>query len=194
MEITKRNYEMELHRMRDLPFQNVKEVVFHHSAGSVNSTAAGINHYHMNGRGWAGIAYHYIIRGSGEIQEGRPLDKEGVHAARPANGESWAICLLGNFENHPPTKEQYQSAQWLYWELKGMKGDITPSVHKDHMATLCPGKHFDLDKATAPLPVTNGTFYRVVTGSFKNRDNALNRVQELKNAGFDSFITTFKKD
>lgn len=34
---------------------------------------------------------------------------------------------------------------------------------------------------------------RVVTGSFKNRNNAEVRVDELKKAGFDSFITTFRK-
>lgn len=34
----------------------------------------------------------------------------------------------------------------------------------------------------------NHTYYRVVTGSFRNRENANNRVEELKKKGFDSFI------
>lgn len=36
-------------------------------------------------------------------------------------------------------------------------------------------------------------FYRVVTGSFKDRKNAERRVEELKRAGFASFIMTYRK-
>lgn len=39
----------------------------------------------------------------------------------------------------------------------------------------------------------SGTFYRVVTGSFKDRDNAEKRIKELKEKGFDSFIDIYKK-
>ncbi|MCP8615985.1 N-acetylmuramoyl-L-alanine amidase [Salirhabdus salicampi] len=35
-------------------------------------------------------------------------------------------------------------------------------------------------------------YYRVVTGSFKDRDNAEKRVKELKKAGYDSFITDYQ--
>lgn len=36
-------------------------------------------------------------------------------------------------------------------------------------------------------------FYRVVTGSFKNRDNAEQRMIELKRKGFDSFLDVYRK-
>lgn len=39
----------------------------------------------------------------------------------------------------------------------------------------------------------NNIFYRVVTGSFTNRSNAENRLEELKKEGFDSFIDRFEK-
>lgn len=39
---------------------------------------------------------------------------------------------------------------------------------------------------------SSGTYYRVVTGSFKNRSNAVKRQQELKKAGFDSFLDAYK--
>lgn len=39
----------------------------------------------------------------------------------------------------------------------------------------------------------NSTYYRVVTGSYKDRKNADNRVKELKKKGFDSFIDIYKK-
>ena len=41
--------------------------------------------------------------------------------------------------------------------------------------------------------VKSDTFYRVVTGSFGDRDNAEKRMAELKKAGFDSFIDVYKK-
>ena len=36
-------------------------------------------------------------------------------------------------------------------------------------------------------------FYRVVTGSFNKKSNAADRVAALEKAGFDSFITVYKK-
>lgn len=39
-----------------------------------------------------------------------------------------------------------------------------------------------------PTPPTNTKFYQVVTGSFSSKENAENRVKELKSKGFDSFI------
>src|SRR5690554_7608262 len=41
---------------------------------------------------------------------------------------------------------------------------------------------------------SSGTYYRVVTGSFKNRSNAVKRQQELKKAGFDSFLDAYKHE
>jgi len=38
-----------------------------------------------------------------------------------------------------------------------------------------------------------GTFYRVVTGSFKGKENAKQRMKMLKEKGFDSFLTKYRK-
>ena len=38
------------------------------------------------------------------------------------------------------------------------------------------------------------TFYRVVTGSYKERENAEEKLEELKNAGFDSFLAVYEKE
>ncbi|GGE11703.1 hypothetical protein GCM10011571_11350 [Marinithermofilum abyssi] len=42
-------------------------------------------------------------------------------------------------------------------------------------------------------PDGDGVFYRVVTGSFENKKNAEERMEELKKKGFDSFIDVYKK-
>ncbi len=36
-------------------------------------------------------------------------------------------------------------------------------------------------------------YYRVVAGSYKNKDNANDMVKELKNKGYSAFIVTYKE-
>ena len=47
----------------------------------------------------------------------------------------------------------------------------------------------------APKPVTNDSdgFYRVVVGSYKDKNNAISQQEKLKKAGFDSFLDFYKK-
>ena len=59
---------------------------------------------------------------------------------------------------------------------------------KDLLKTEDPGPPPESEK-----PEESELYYRVVAGSFKNRNNAEVRVDELKKAGFDSFIMTFRK-
>ena len=37
-------------------------------------------------------------------------------------------------------------------------------------------------------------YYRVVAGSYKNKDNAGDMVKELKNKGYSAFIVTYKSN
>ena len=50
-------------------------------------------------------------------------------------------------------------------------------------------------KPPAPKPVTSDSdgFYRVVVGSYKDKDNAIKQQEKLKKAGFDSFLDFYKK-
>lgn len=53
-----------------------------------------------------------------------------------------------------------------------------------------------LKKKPEPTPTPApkaGTFYRVVTGSFEDRENAEQRMAALKAKGFDSFIDVYEK-
>lgn len=57
--------------------------------------------------------------------------------------------------------------------------------------------HFKLKKKPTPKPtpkpVTKG-FYRVVVGSYREKENAERRVKELEKAGFESFIAYYDQD
>ena len=47
---------------------------------------------------------------------------------------------------------------------------------------------------TSSSTTTSGdTYFRVIVGSYKNRDNAVAQQNKLKSAGFDSFLEAFKK-
>ncbi len=189
MDYIRREVEMALNRMADMPLKNVQYNVWHHSAGDPNGTPEGINRWHIKGKGWAGAGYHWYIPADGTIYELRPLNKEGVHAGRPANGESWAICLGGNFDKHSPTLAQYESARILHNYLQKRKPGIGNEEHRDHMQTACPGKYFDIKAATAPIKADAKKYYRVITGSFEDKENAERRVRDLDKAGFESFIS-----
>jgi N-acetylmuramoyl-L-alanine amidase len=54
-------------------------------------------------------------------------------------------------------------------------------------------KYVPEPKPTTTKPTKKGTYYRVVTGSFSDRDNAEKRIEALKKAGFDSFIDIYEK-
>jgi len=67
-----------------------------------------------------------------------------------------------------------------------------------HAVAKAYGRKLKVVPKPAPAPPTvtapsGEVLYRVVTGSFKNRNEAKNRVAKLKQAGFDSFIDIFKK-
>jgi len=86
--------------------------VFLHTEGSPDGshgTAAGINRYHREGRGWNGIGYHRVILRDGTVQEGRPLTKMGA-GVEGINARSVHVCCTGNGDLHPLTPAQEAAA------------------------------------------------------------------------------------
>lgn len=86
--------------------KHTRRIVVHHSA-SADVSADQIHQWHLN-KGWSGIGYHYVIRKSGDIEPGRPVDTVGAHTIG-YNGDSIGICLTGNFQQHSPSPEQITS-------------------------------------------------------------------------------------
>ncbi len=56
-------------------------------------------------------------------------------------------------------------------------------------------KAYNLKKVVTPVKpkINKDVIYRVITGSFSDRNNAEKRINELKSKGFDSFIDIYKK-
>jgi hypothetical protein len=139
-----------------------KHIVIHHtatSAGSVESiNAAHLKKKDKDGNPWLGIGYHFVIGNGDGMPDGaiEPTFRwrtqiQGAHAGstnKDYNERGIGICLVGNFENTPPTPAQRKSVKLLVQTLRNEYRIPAASVvgHKDirASATECPGKLFPM--------------------------------------------------
>jgi len=144
-------------------FHPWKFVVVHHSAtdsGSVKTIhAAHRQRLDSKGKPWKGIGYHFVIGNGNGMPDGaieatfRWNDQiAGAHAGMAKyNQHGIGICLIGNFEEHPPTDAQMKSATELVTLLQSTfkLGDNQILRHGDLKATACPGSKFPFQKLVA---------------------------------------------
>ena len=122
-------------------------VVVHHSATKVGNDALrqikSFARHHIS-KGWPGIGYHYVIGVDGRVfKTGRILEKR-YHVGQ-ANSRYVGVCLIGNFNDSPPTQEQLGSLRELYKAIQGMPGygGVRQLVgHRELSRTACPGNNF----------------------------------------------------
>lgn len=116
----------------------------HHTAGSERGAEGvrSIQRFHQDVRGWSDIAYSFLVDADGTIFEGRGVGIAGGHT-QGFNATAHAICLMGNFEDRPPTDAALASAAALYahgvaagWWKANLRG------HRDFVgaSTACPGR------------------------------------------------------
>jgi len=97
----------------------------------------------MDGRGFADIAYHFLIASDGAIYEGREINIRGAHV-QGFNTGSVGIVLIGDFNETEPTQSQLKSLEMLVdylrytYEIRYLAG------HRDYPdqspdGTECPG-------------------------------------------------------
>jgi LysM repeat protein len=131
-------------------------IVCHHSAIEAgNAKVYGSAHLRRGMEN--GLAYHFVIgngrdSGDGEIEIGPRWEKQlrGGHVRSSlVNDSGIGICMVGNFQNHRPTKRQGQALNALLEFLKdghtraGSKVTVHKWVDKNH--TVCPGTYFPYD-------------------------------------------------
>ena len=97
-------------------------------------------------RGWSDIGYHYVIGRNGQVELGRPLERDGAHI-KGWNTGTIGICLVGGhgaastdrFEDHF-TPEQDAALRQLIGELQDRFGHgIAIKGHNELSAKGCPG-------------------------------------------------------
>ncbi len=138
-------------------------IVIHHS-GVDTGTVKAMDKYHREVRHMEhGLAYHFVIgngsgMGDGEIAVGPRWTQQldGGHLASEAQNKiAIGICLVGNFDEHPPTHKEMESLRALVQALM-VRCTLTPSAVKTHQQinivhTRCPGVDFPTKSFLASL-------------------------------------------
>jgi N-acetyl-anhydromuramyl-L-alanine amidase AmpD len=130
-------------------------IVLHHSA-SYRGSAQSFDQYHRK-KGWAGLGYHFVIgngtdQGDGVVIAGPRWYQQdvGAHAhAALYNERGIGICLVGQFEEKPPTEAQMAALKELVKRLSSdYKIDAEHIVGHNQIrrgGTLCPGRFFPMN-------------------------------------------------
>lgn len=133
--------------------RTINEIIIHCTATRPDQDfhAADIDRWHK-ANGWGGIGYHFIIDLDGTIENGRPVERCGVHCAgHNANtiGIVYVGGVVGKGKNKKPadtrTKAQILSMHHLVTELMWrfpLIGKI--SGHNEYSNKACPC--FDVPK------------------------------------------------
>ena len=152
--------------------RNWQYIVLHHTAtetGSVDSIhAAHQQKKDKSGKPWLGIGYHFVIGNGRGMPDGavEPTFRwrtqiQGAHAGssnRDYNEVGIGVCLVGNFEETPPTPAQVESChvlvQTLRREFQIAETQVVPHNEIRTSGTACPGKLFPLSTVASDSPVT----------------------------------------
>lgn len=124
--------------------REIKQIVIHHSAGTVNTTLSAIRKMHIQ-RGFSTIGYHqyiYMKEGKWVIERGRPDQQIGSHA-KGFNKNSLGICIAGNYEKSEVPTEALdllveKIADWCL-QYKIPTKEIYGHREVGTTATACPG-------------------------------------------------------
>lgn len=121
------------------PEREVERVFIHCSASDrpEHDDIRVMREWHVEGRGWSDVGYHYFIQKNGTVQEGRPLAR--IPAAQAGNNSGTiAICLHGLAEERF-TKAQYESLIKLCNEIDvAYDGMTTFHGHHEVSSKACP--------------------------------------------------------
>ena len=127
-------------------------ITVHHSAkdskemgtptsGNVAEHIKDIQTFHMRGRSWGDIGYHFLIDPTGRIWQGRLLDWQGAHAQGSNNVGNIGICLIGDFNHERPDPRALEALERLVDALSERHQIARDHVygHRRFAATECPG-------------------------------------------------------
>lgn len=129
-------------------------IMIHHSLTKDSETVSwgAIRRYHTQ-LGWRDIGYHFgieDINGTQEILMGRMMHDTGAHCKEDGmNRKAISICIIGNFDNDFPSKEQWDKAVALAASIALTFGICNSNIiaHRDYAPyKSCPGLMFDMEK------------------------------------------------
>jgi len=127
--------------------RSIKKIYIHCSASpdSIDFDVRDIDQWHKQ-RGWSGVGYHWVIKRSGLVQTGRPVEKIGAHVAGHNRG-SVGICLIGTKQF---TLKQMKSLIILVQSLMYQYNIDIENVlghYEVHSGKTCPNLNMDMFRA-----------------------------------------------
>ena len=125
--------------------RNIKEIIVHCSATreGQNIPVETIRKWHVEGRGWTDIGYHFYIDINGNIYKGRDISRSGAHC-KGHNRYSIGICYCGGVEADGKTPKdtrldcQKEALTAVLRTLKAMYPDAVIHSHNDYATKACP--------------------------------------------------------
>tara|TARA_R100000458_G_C8272813_1_gene247658 strand:+ start:1544 stop:1957 length:414 start_codon:yes stop_codon:yes gene_type:complete len=125
--------------------RQINKIIVHCSATreGENFTVDTIRKWHVDGRGWSDIGYHFYIDLYGEIHKGRDIAKIGAHC-KGYNRNSIGICYCGGVEADGKTPKdtrldcQKEALTAVLRTLKAMYPEAVIHSHNDFARKACP--------------------------------------------------------
>jgi len=124
----------------------IDQITVHHTAVVLDDNAdapahiRGHQEFHQS-RGWADLAYHFIIDAEGNIYEGRPVAAAGDTGTDYDPKGHLLVCCEGDFNQQEVPAAQYEALiamlAWGAAEFAVDPGEIRG--HRDVASTSCPG-------------------------------------------------------
>ena len=145
-------------------------IVIHHSAGNFGNIQflQEVHRRRQAGDPIDAIPYHYVIGNGNGMKMGEVASDWrkhnnlwGAHVSgnnRDRNFRGLGICMIGNFEKNPVPELQYQAllnlCRQLMDEYQIPLENISGHGHTKGESTLCPGKHFPMERLLKDLVLT----------------------------------------
>ena len=125
--------------------RQIKEIIIHCSATREGQDipVETIKDWHVNGRGWSDIGYHFYIDIKGDIYKGRDISRIGAHCSGH-NRNSIGICYCGGVEQDGKTpkdtrtEQQKEGLLHVLKTLKAMYPYATIYAHNEFANKACP--------------------------------------------------------
>ncbi len=92
--------------------RDINEIILHCSATPEgrHHDVEDIRRWHVDGRGWSDIGYHYLILLDGTVEAGRPVARQGAHC-KGHNKDTIGICYVGGCDKSMKPKDTMNHGQ-----------------------------------------------------------------------------------
>ncbi len=125
--------------------RQINKIIVHCSATreGENVPVETIRKWHVDGRGWSDIGYHFYIDIYGDIYKGRDISRIGAHT-KGLNRNSIGVCYCGGVEEDGKTPKdtrydcQKEALLAVLRTLKAMYPEAKIHGHRDFANKACP--------------------------------------------------------